>query len=83
MVHGRVLAREALADYDVLVAEHNRAYHQVSPFRSDYREVFDAIDADLVDKAAELAYAIEQWLDDDAWMIEQRDNAVSRLAWSA
>lgn len=83
LVHGRVLAREILADYDALLEESNRAYHAVSPFRSDYAEINAAIDEEIQSKAGELAYAIKQWLDDEEWEQTQRDEAVSRIAWTA
>ena len=80
MVHGRALAREALAGYDATVAEADRVYRTVSPFRSDYAEINDSIDAEMLGHTAELAYGIQQWIQDDEWVKTRRDHDI---AWEA
>jgi hypothetical protein len=83
LVHGRVLAREALADYDELVEEHSRHYRSSSPYRSDYAEIEASINSDIADQAAELAQAIATWLDDEAWEAEKRGYDVANAAFVA
>ena len=79
-VHGRVLATEFLAEYHKIVEEHDHHWRTVSPFRSDFAEVEAAINEDLIDKAADLAYGVSRWVEDSAMEKQIRDAAVNRAA---
>ncbi|MBB3752558.1 hypothetical protein FHT44_005070 [Mycolicibacterium sp. BK634] len=82
LVHGRIIARDALADYAAIMIESNQAY-QLSPFRSDYDELNKAIDADIISKAELMAYAIEKWLDDEKLEAQNRADEIDREIWRA
>lgn len=79
-VRGRVLAREALAEYEALLKEHNDFYRTHSPHRSDHAEIDAAINADLYDKAVEIVAYVGYWLEDEQFDAERRAYAIARVA---
>ncbi|WP_066904595.1 hypothetical protein [Mycolicibacterium houstonense] len=82
-VHGRVLAAEFLAEYGAILAEASELDRTVSPFRATYAEVRRLIDADLIEAAENLAYAVDAWQDDLKAERETRDWAVMKAAIAA
>lgn len=80
LVSAKVLAREALVEYDALIEEHNAFYRSHSPWRTDHASIDAAIMSDLHDKAEEIVSYVSDWLKDEALQAEQRAYAIARAA---